>query len=330
MPDELNQQTETSYIQPSAALQSQFSLGQWLVQPQLNRIQHRHSSLQRQLEPRLIKLLCFLGANPQRVLSRDELVAELWPKVIVNENSLTRAVSELRKQLELPGDANTAFIETIPKKGYRLIPAMSKEELANDEGFGLWNSLAANFSWQTRFQQSAGIVALCLSLVSVSWLGFDTGYQSTISDSVATPIVDVVMEAEPDFFGGEVTLSGIEGPEFVAQKIETPVVSNDGSQYAYLQFDNTGSTIFLGNLDEMTEPTAVFNSQDFLYNLTWSPVGNALMFARKPTLTTTALFSSSQQVAELYLLDLESLESRRLIQERESPESESASGLNLT
>ena len=73
------------------ALARPFSLGDWRVLPQLNRLQHLTSGEERQLEPRLIKLLCFLAANEHRVLSREELVQELWPRVIVNENSLTRA-----------------------------------------------------------------------------------------------------------------------------------------------------------------------------------------------------------------------------------------------
>ena len=75
-------------------------MGEWRVLPQLNRIRCSGTNEERQLEPRLIKLLCFLGANEELVLSREELIQELWPRVIVNENSLTRAISELRKQLQ--------------------------------------------------------------------------------------------------------------------------------------------------------------------------------------------------------------------------------------
>ena len=83
--------------QTMPALSAPFSVGDWQVWPELNRLQHRRETRQRQLEPRLINLLCYLAANSERVLSREQLVNELWPRVTVNENSLTRAVSELRK-----------------------------------------------------------------------------------------------------------------------------------------------------------------------------------------------------------------------------------------
>lgn len=81
--------------------------------------------LSRQLEPRLMQLLCLLADAKGQVLTRDTLMESLWPRVIVNENSLTRAISDLRKALVLPAGftqatANPGLIETVPKRGYRL------------------------------------------------------------------------------------------------------------------------------------------------------------------------------------------------------------------
>ncbi|WP_237134588.1 transcriptional regulator [Pseudohongiella sp. O18] len=87
---------------------------------------------ERTLEPRLMKLLCRLAEQPGRVVSRETLVEYLWPRVIVNDNSLTRAVSDLRRALTLQtasvtdssvnADADTrpVRIETVPKRGYSL------------------------------------------------------------------------------------------------------------------------------------------------------------------------------------------------------------------
>lgn len=70
-------------------------------------------------------LLCLLAAADGNVVTREQLMEALWPKVIVNENSLTRAVSELRKALATPDRLHTSttrctLIETLSKKGYRL------------------------------------------------------------------------------------------------------------------------------------------------------------------------------------------------------------------
>lgn len=73
---------------------------------------------QQSLEPRLMKLLCLLAADAGQVVGRQQLIDALWPRVVVNDNSLNRAVSDLRKALQT-SDGHI-WIQTIPKRGYRL------------------------------------------------------------------------------------------------------------------------------------------------------------------------------------------------------------------
>jgi DNA-binding winged helix-turn-helix (wHTH) protein len=96
-----------------------FLLERWRVEPDTRQLQHLDSGEIRSLEPRLMRLLTLLAATPGQVLRREALIEELWPRVIVNENSLTRAVSELRRKLETDSTCAT-LIDTIPKTGYRL------------------------------------------------------------------------------------------------------------------------------------------------------------------------------------------------------------------
>ena len=72
------------------------------------------------LEPKVMDLLFLLAARPGIVLSKDDIMSALWPNVIVGDDTLARAVSRLRKALA--DDVKTpAYIETLPKRGYRLI-----------------------------------------------------------------------------------------------------------------------------------------------------------------------------------------------------------------
>jgi transcriptional activator of cad operon len=72
------------------------------------------------LEPKVMDLLFLLAARPGQVITRDEIMTALWPNVIVGDDTLARAVSRLRKALA--DDAKEpAYIETLPKRGYRLI-----------------------------------------------------------------------------------------------------------------------------------------------------------------------------------------------------------------
>jgi DNA-binding winged helix-turn-helix (wHTH) protein/Tol biopolymer transport system component len=72
------------------------------------------------LKPLLMAVLLRLAAAPQQVVRRETLLAEVWPRRMVNDDVLSRAIADLRTALG--DDAREArFIETIPKLGYRLI-----------------------------------------------------------------------------------------------------------------------------------------------------------------------------------------------------------------
>jgi DNA-binding winged helix-turn-helix (wHTH) protein/tetratricopeptide (TPR) repeat protein len=70
------------------------------------------------LEPKTFELLKFLVENRGRAVSKEEIVAAVWPGTFVTDNSLTRAVTKIRKALG-ENSRETRFIETLPKIGYR-------------------------------------------------------------------------------------------------------------------------------------------------------------------------------------------------------------------
>lgn len=106
---------------PKTPSNAPFHLNTVLVEPSLNRL-HRGDQIVH-VEPRMMQLLCLLTAQRNVVQERAALLAAVWPDVTVNDESLTKAISDLRKAL---GDAarQPTFIETIPKVGYRLIASV--------------------------------------------------------------------------------------------------------------------------------------------------------------------------------------------------------------
>ena len=96
-----------------------FSLGEWLVQPQLNRLS-RSGGDDIQLEPKMMDVLVCLARASGQVVSREALIDAVWPEVFISESVLTRAIAGLRRAL---GDdaRRPRYIETISKRGYRLI-----------------------------------------------------------------------------------------------------------------------------------------------------------------------------------------------------------------
>jgi TolB-like protein/DNA-binding winged helix-turn-helix (wHTH) protein len=99
-----------------------FHLGDWLFQPSLHRLSRGTESVH--LEPKTIEVLLCLTQRAGEVVTKQEILETVWPDTFVEEVALARCVSELRKIL---GDnpKAPAFIETIPKRGYRLLAAVS-------------------------------------------------------------------------------------------------------------------------------------------------------------------------------------------------------------
>jgi hypothetical protein len=77
-------------------------------------------------------VLTVLAGRPGRVVSRDELLEEVWPGVIVTEHTLSRCIYQLRHKLievgQDSGHADFKPIETLPKRGYRLLATVETLE----------------------------------------------------------------------------------------------------------------------------------------------------------------------------------------------------------
>ena len=72
------------------------------------------------LEPRVMDVLVCLAARADEVVTRRELLDAVWPRAVGADASLTRCISSLRQAL---GDDRSSprYLETVPKRGYRLI-----------------------------------------------------------------------------------------------------------------------------------------------------------------------------------------------------------------
>ena len=83
-----------------------------------------HPELRRDGQPvrlhrRALGILCALAEAKGEIVSKDELMARLWPDRIVEEGSLHVHVSALRKALD-GHDGGHNLVATVPGRGYRL------------------------------------------------------------------------------------------------------------------------------------------------------------------------------------------------------------------
>src|SRR5215475_13783189 len=102
------------------AREPDFALGASRVSPSTREV--LRGSEHELLEPRLMQVLVALFRANGRVVSRDELIARCWEGRIVGEDAFNRAISRLRRLSEVDREASFQ-LETIPRVGYRLLPA---------------------------------------------------------------------------------------------------------------------------------------------------------------------------------------------------------------
>ncbi len=95
-----------------------FTLGHWRVEPRRNRIVADDAD--KTVDPRLIDLIVCLASRPGEVVGKDELLEIVWQGVSVTDNTLSQAISRLRKAL-VDSHQEPSYIETISKSGYRLV-----------------------------------------------------------------------------------------------------------------------------------------------------------------------------------------------------------------
>jgi DNA-binding winged helix-turn-helix (wHTH) protein len=76
---------------------------------------------------RALDVLRVLAERPGDLLSKDEILAAVWPGMAIEENNLTNQMSTLRRILD-HGRAEGNCIQTVPRRGYRFTAAVTRRQ----------------------------------------------------------------------------------------------------------------------------------------------------------------------------------------------------------
>jgi DNA-binding winged helix-turn-helix (wHTH) protein/tetratricopeptide (TPR) repeat protein len=95
-----------------------YEFGPFRLDPVERRLLRRDTPVT--LTPKVFDILLMLVRNGGRALEKEVFMREIWPDSFVEEGSLNRNISTLRKALG-DGREGHKFIETIPKRGYRFV-----------------------------------------------------------------------------------------------------------------------------------------------------------------------------------------------------------------
>jgi TolB-like protein len=83
------------------------------------------------VHPKAMEVLLCLAEQPGKVVRREEILDQVWGHRHGSDKALTRCISELRRALD-DRDGEGRFIDTIPKRGYRLIAPTETLDVADE------------------------------------------------------------------------------------------------------------------------------------------------------------------------------------------------------
>ncbi len=117
-----NQTVSTEAMAPQ-----RLQIGEWSANRTTNELGRAGDTVR--IEPKVMEVLMLLADHAGEAVSRETLLGAVWPGVVVGDDALTQSIIKLRKAL---GDnpRSPAYIETISKRGYRLIAPVLKADAA--------------------------------------------------------------------------------------------------------------------------------------------------------------------------------------------------------
>jgi Tol biopolymer transport system component/DNA-binding winged helix-turn-helix (wHTH) protein len=214
----------------------------------------------------MFELLVMLVKNHGRIVTKEELFANVWPDSYVEEGNITYNIRQLRKAL---GDdfQEPLFIETVPRLGYRFIARVT--EISDIPAEAVEGSPTTGQS-KTIYSRPARRVILVSAVVFAFLLGAISFSVWILSSKTAraAPILTAPFSLEKLSTDGSVVLSAI---------------SRDGKTVVYSRRSAGRQSIWLRQLDTPSN-TEIVPASDFVYfGLAFSPDGKYIYLVRGPT-----------------------------------------------
>ena len=230
----------------SDSVNNSFRLGDWLVEPDLNRLTRNAESLL--LEPKSMDVLVYLSERPGEVVSADEIIGAVWQGRPMGDNPVYKSVAKLRRSL---GDdaGEPRYIATVAKKGYRLVADVSPYEAPAAVG--------------TRRRKSDSISRQYAPVVGAMLIGV---------------ILAAVFFWRPDIEPLSLqSVSGFSGSH------SQPSFSPDGRSVAFASDTDGGQHIWILDLDDQA-PRQITFGPGAESRPRWSPDGDTILFVRRGSL----------------------------------------------
>lgn len=146
--------------------QQAFRIAQWTVKPGSHQLIDTDGNIERDIAPSLMSLLLYLVSHQGKVISRDELIENVWSGSVISDESVSRSIGMLRKLLD-DSAKSPLFIKTISKQGYQFL--VQPIALTADEPLA---TAKVDATTKTTTKYAIVFVASCVVLLIVmSWFG---------------------------------------------------------------------------------------------------------------------------------------------------------------
>jgi TolB-like protein/DNA-binding winged helix-turn-helix (wHTH) protein/Flp pilus assembly protein TadD len=175
---------------PSETRRPRLRIGAWLVDADANALER--DGMTTRIEPKAMRVLRTLADRAGQVVSRDDLLSTVWAGTVVGDEALTQTIIKLRKAL---GDnpRSSAYIETIPKGGYRLVASVREERAADVQaGAAAPSASAGHVPANPRAPPMRTMLAAMLVLVTLA----GGGAYWMHAQEVRTPDADALAESD--------------------------------------------------------------------------------------------------------------------------------------
>jgi DNA-binding winged helix-turn-helix (wHTH) protein/TolB-like protein/tetratricopeptide (TPR) repeat protein len=202
-----------------------------------------------ELRPQAYQVLRYLALNAGRLVTKDELMASVWPGSVVTDDSLVQAIGDVRRAL---GEAGHGIVKTVPRRGYMLVAAGATSEVAKQNparrwmaaGGGVLLLLIAGVAWQSLGRNDAALPSVGPGTPpSIAVLAFKGPPNDADGDALARDVAaDLVSElarspylrvvssqSSFQFAGGQTPLAEI-GRRLRSRYIAAGTVRRDGEQ----------------------------------------------------------------------------------------------------
>ncbi len=276
-----------------------FWVADWFVDPASNRIERKCKSYR--LEMRTMGILVKLAEHPGATVSKDEIIAAAWSTHVVSDHSVATAISDLRRALN-DNPRNAQIIETVSKRGYRLVaPVSPVDQMADVRLLGKQSSTSNERNVALASSIKQPIVAFSVIGIAIFFLAIH-GLTDSIFPTPPGPIVvgDIcvgnVNAATEDLaygFGELLTVALTQDPN-------RPVVRLADENEFDSRRDGSGATEFRNNTPPILVDSSIVQTADV--SLIVLEISNGqtqeLIWGGKFPVTTDTLESTAKEAAD--------------------------------